>query len=50
MTSNARRGKPRMQDTIGMTIDSGETATENNTITFNYILILQTTRNQGGKK
>ncbi|KAJ4446911.1 hypothetical protein ANN_13612 [Periplaneta americana] len=27
ITSNARRGKPRMQDTIGITIDSGDTAT-----------------------
>jgi hypothetical protein len=52
MTSKASRGKPRMQETIGITTDSGETATENNTITFNYenyIRILQTQGNRGKK-
>jgi hypothetical protein len=34
ITSRASRGKPRMQETMGITMDSGDTATESNTTTF----------------
>jgi hypothetical protein len=42
ITNSAKRGKPRMQDTMGITIDSGDTATNTTDVHHSHYTALHT--------